>query len=325
LKYANRVNLHDVIETVLDEDYKKMIDALKVGIVEGVGGSIGSLYETIAGVNTLAGGYTGLIQRVGIDPFISRWVNQAITPNVPDAETAWFMQRIGKLTPEDYAAYLAQDGWSSDFKEALEWTWNRQPPVEMLLELRRRGVITFDEFKYALRWYRFNDAKIANIGALAVQYPEPYRLAEIHTKGLTSNDEYIRAQSYFGLESDWAWRWAEAQVKYPDFVTALALLRRGDINEETFTLWMRRNQIYPEQASVMLKLKEAIPPIQDLIRFAVREAYLDHDPEKQYPFMVDVAKKMGLTEEASSWYWWAHWDRIPVNLMYANYHRGLWD
>jgi hypothetical protein len=62
-----------------------------------------------------------------------------------------------------------------------------------------------------------------------------------------------------------------------------------------------------------------------LIRFAVREAYGDHTSEVQYPTMVEIAKKMGLTEQASEWYWYAHWDRIPVNLMFANYHRGLWD
>jgi len=78
-------------------------------------------------------------------------------------------------------------------------------------------------------------------------------------------------------------------------------------------------------ANQIFNLKDVIPPIQDLIRFAVREAYLDHDPEVQYSSMVNVAKQMGLTAESAEWYWYAHWDRIPVNLMFANYHRGLWD
>jgi hypothetical protein len=325
LKFANLVNVPDVVELVLDEDYKVIIDRLKAGIVEGVGATHSGLYEVLAGVSTLSGGYTGIIQRVGIDPFISRYVNLVITPNIPDAETSWYMNKLGVLSDADFKAYAAQNGWDEGFLGALTEVWTSPAPMGMLLDLSRRGLIGSDYLIDQLKRFRVSNVMADALTNLVVQYPEPYRLAEMHSKELISTDDLTKVAGYFGLSSDWALAWSAAQMKYPDVGTAMALLRRGDIDEATFYYWMTRQQIAPEDTEVMLKLKDVIPPIQDLIRFAVREAYGDHSSEVQYPTMVDIAKKMGLTEQASEWYWYAHWDRIPVNLMFANYHRGLWD
>ena len=325
LKYANLVNVPDVVELVLNEDYTIIIDRLKAGIVEGVGSTHSGLYEVLAGVSTLSGGYTGIIQRVGIDPFISRYVNLAITPNIPDAETAWYMNKLGVLSDDDFKAYAAQNGWDDSWIAKLLEVWTSPAPIGILLDLKRRALISDELLTGQLRRYRLSNDVIGAVTNLVVQYPEPYRLAEILTKGYCTSDEFFGVTRKFGLEDKWAWYWSEAQVKYPDFTTAIALLRRGDIDENTFYFWMQRQQIFPTETEAMLKLKDVIPPIQDLIRFAVREAYGDHTSEVQYPTMVEIAKKMGLTEQASEWYWYAHWDRIPVNLMFSNYHRGLWD
>jgi hypothetical protein len=315
----------DTIEDDLEVDYKFMIDALKAGLGQGVGGLHSSLYGLLAGTDALLGGYEGIIQQVGINPFISRWVNQTVKPNIPDAETAWLMWRLGNITEGDYKTYAAQNGWSNDWLSQMNYVWLTPPPIGVLLDLYRRGLITVDDFNWRMRLARFDEKTINTTLALSVQYPEPYRLAEMRSKGLINDDDYLATTRIFGLQDVWAENWAEDQVKYPDFNTALALLRREVIDNMTFLHWMKLNQIDIREASAMLTLKDVIPPIQDLIRFAVREAYGDHSSEVQYPTMVNIAKKMGLSEEASSWYWYAHWDRIPVNLMYANYYRGLWD
>jgi len=325
LRAATLDKVPDIVEDALDFDYKIIIDALKAGIGQGVGGIHGSLFETLIGTNALLTGYNGLIQRIGIDPYISRWVNKGYRPNVPDAETAWYMSKLGLLTDDAFKDYAGQSGWDDSWIDKLRDVWTSPAPIGTLLDLRRRTKIDDVTLDDQLRRYRLSDGMIGALHDLVVQYPEPYRLAEIHTKGLTSNDEYYGVTRIFGLEDKWATYWAEGQLRYPDFTTALALLRRGEIDESTFYFWMQRSQISPSETEVMLKLKDVIPPIQDLIRFAVREAYVDHDPEKQYGEMVKHAAKMGLSAEASEWYWYSHWERIPVNLMYANYYRGLWD
>lgn len=314
-----------MIEDAINNDYQFMITALKAGLGQGVGGLHSSLYGMLAGTDALIGGYQGLIQNVGINPIISRWVNSEIRPNIPDAQTAWLMKKIGKMTAADYKAYLAQNGWDDKFVDPLESIWQAPVPIGILLDMYRRGTISLGDLKFQLGLSRFDENRLNGIVELTTQYPEPYRLAEMYSKGLASSTEYLGITRKFGLQDIWATRWADGQLRYPDFNTALALLRRGAITTGTFYQYMQRGQVSPKETEVMLNLKDVIPPIQDLIRFAVREAYGDHTADIQYPAMVTEARKMGLTDAASSWYWYAHWERIPINLMFANYHRGLWD
>jgi len=319
----------DIVDTVLErqlkDDYLFLIDAIKAGIGQGVGSIHASLYETITGTNALLQGYNGSISRIGLEPYINRWANRRFTPNIPNDESTWFLSRLGAFSGEQFAEYEAENGWGTEWLTKLELMFLKQPPIPALLDMKRRGMLSDADLSWALKYYRFSDDMVSRTMALSVQYPEPYRAAEMHSKGLTTWEEYYAVTRIYGLPDNWAFNWFEAQKRYPDFGTAMALLRRGDITADTFQYFMLREQIDPAESETMLKLKDVIPPIQDLIRFAVREAYGDHDPEKQYPAMVEWASKMGLTAQASEWYWYAHWERIPVNLMYANYHRGLWD
>jgi len=322
------VSVEDMYIPIADTlvvDWQLVIGAIKAGIAQGVGGVHASLFEQISGLHALSQAYYGMIKAIGLDPYLARWANDHWRPNIPNAEAAWFMYRIGVMTEANYKNYLHQNGWDDTFKDELEGSWIRQPPIDSLLEMYRRKMINWDTLAGTLKWYRFTDDMVNRVGMLAVQYPEPYRLAEMMSKAIISTEAFTNVMGIFGLEPAWSDAWAEAQLRFPDFGTALALLRRGDIDDATFTFWMQRNQIPPEVTDTMLKLRTVIPPIDDLIRFAVREAYLDHDPEKQYSEMVSWAGKMGLSAESTEHYWYAHWTRIPVGLMFDNYRRGLWD
>ncbi|MBU1066971.1 hypothetical protein KKE60_04255, partial [Patescibacteria group bacterium] len=59
-----------MIEASISNDYQVMIDALKAGLGQGVGGLHSSLYGMLSGTDALIGGYQGLIQTVGINPII---------------------------------------------------------------------------------------------------------------------------------------------------------------------------------------------------------------------------------------------------------------
>jgi hypothetical protein len=325
LRAATLDKVPDIVEDALDFDYKIIIDALKAGIGQGVGGVHGSLFETLIGTNALLTGYNGLIQRIGIDPYISRWVNKGYRPNVPDAETAWYMSKLGLLTDDAFKDYAGQSGWDDSWIAKLPEVWTSPAPIGTLLDLRRRTKIDDVTLDDQLRRYRLSDGMIGALHDLVVQYPEPYRLADFRAKGWIGAEILNDTMAKFGLSSDWAEIYAASQEVYPSFELALALLRRGEISSEVFTEYLRHNAYSGDVIPNLEKLKDVIPPIQDLIRFAVREAYLDHDPEKQYPEMVRRAGLMGLTPQDAEHYWYSHWERIPVNLMYANYHRGLWD
>ena len=314
-----------IIEDEIARDYTNIIIALRAGLGQGVGAIHANLYETLTGTNAMLQSYRGLVQKIVIDPYIQRWANDTYRPNIASDETAWFMNQIGVLGDDLYKASLHQSGWDDNWIPSLESAWTRQPPIEMLLAFRRRGYIDENTLRALLKWFRIKGDTLENTMKLTVQYPEPYRLAEMHSKGLLDHDTYISTMAKFGIEYDFAAAWFSAQLQFPTFDQCMMMYRRGILNIDDFKLYMRRQQFGDFQINQMLGLKDVIPPIQDLIRFAVREAYGEHDPKKQYGAMVEIAKKMGLTEQASEWYWYAHWDRIPVNLMFANYHRGLWD
>ena len=155
--------------------------------------------------------------------------------------------------------------------------------------------------------------------------PEDYRLALAVSRGILTDEKYTKAMAERGLNSDWADMWKEENYNYPSVEMGLRLLRRGDINTEAFNLWMTRLAMPKSAYDEVIKLKEVIPPLPDLIRFAVREAFGEHTYEEQYPAYESFATKMGLTKEAAGWYWWSHWIRISLSQMYDNLWRGYWD
>jgi hypothetical protein len=154
--------------------------------------------------------------------------------------------------------------------------------------------------------------------------PESYRLATMAAKGILTEEVYKNAMAESGLSNIWADSWREDQFIYPQIETSLALLRRGRINDDVFQQWMIKNSVRQNVAQDLLSLKEVIPPLDDLIRFAVREAFGDHSAAVQYPTYESWAQMMGLSKEKAAWYWYAHWERIPTELAYDNLARGYW-
>ena len=154
--------------------------------------------------------------------------------------------------------------------------------------------------------------------------PETYRLAIAVSKGVLDIGVYHRAMAESGLSLNWAEMWRDESYEYPALEVALALYRRGDITEEHFHRWLERSSIHENVRDKLILLKDVIPPLPDLTRMAVREAFGTHAPEEQYPEYESWAKKMGLSEYFAGAYWYAHWDRIALAQMYDNLWRGLW-
>lgn len=84
-----------------------------------------------------------------------------------------------------------------------------------------------------------------------------------------------------------------------------------------------------ERIIALQMLTEVIPGVQDLIRMGVREAFdedfvrtwkMDAEFEKM---PVEWAKKLGLSESWSKYYWRAHWELPSILLGYEMLHRGI--
>ena len=114
-----------------------------------------------------------------------------------------------------------------------------------------------------------------------------------------------------------------------DISTSFQNLWRGNIDEAQFTQQLKRMGYDEDQQSLFHGIVNRIPPIQDLIRFSVREAFSDelsalfgHDEE----FPEDVGKwaqKQGFDVYWARMYWRAHWELPSVSQAFEMFHRRI--
>ncbi len=82
-------------------------------------------------------------------------------------------------------------------------------------------------------------------------------------------------------------------------------------------------------AQTLLKIFENIPPLQDIIHMAVREAWRDDVAQKwqydaEFPGVVsDYVKKLGYNPDWAKRYWRAHWELPSVTYGIEMVHRGI--
>jgi len=222
------------IADYLNQDQMFAVEQIKRGLGQGVGSLHANLWGAFSGTDSLLGGLNGVIQNIGINPFIQRTVNQKCRPNIPDAQTAWLMHKIGWLPEAEFKAMTAQNGWTDAWIDQLSEVWQQPLPIGVLLDLYRRGIMTLADFQWQLRLSRFDEDRIDAITNLSVQYPEPYRLADFMAKNRITRDEYHSTVKLFGISDFWADKYAEAQTTMIDPSTLIALVRRGVLNSDDY-------------------------------------------------------------------------------------------
>lgn len=107
----------------------------------------------------------------------------------------------------------------------------------------------------------------------------------------------------------------------------LALLNRGEINENEATTKMLQIGYEVEDAFKVIKLREVIPSVGDLISMAVREAFNDPVAERfgydeGFPAeILEFTRKQGLTDDFARRFWRAHWQLPGVGQAFEMYQR----
>lgn len=314
-----------LIEGALGDDTETQIERMKKGLQHAAGGMYATLYDAYHGTTMLLSSYNSVIQNVGINPFINRWVNDEIRPNIPSAEMAWFMHNVGALDDDSYKEYMAQSGWSDTLRQLLEMAWIKPIPIPLILDLKRRELIDINMANDMLKYHGYVGVMNSWISSLAEQMPEPYRAADFAAKGLISDDELYKAFKWYGLSQDWALKWRNSQYQVADTGILFELYWRGVITLETVMAELRIKGIGPDMAKFITSLTELIPPSGDLVTMVVREAW---EPENITPapdiFATYMAKK-GFSKDWSDRYWTAHWLPMPIQYGYDNLRRGYWD
>lgn len=117
--------------------------------------------------------------------------------------------------------------------------------------------------------------------------------------------------------------------RFPSLDILHALINRGKLSKGQAANWLEREGFIEGTAEEMVNLREIVAPPQDLIRFAVREAY---SPEiaRQFGQYEDFpaqamgdASKVGVSRELMEKYWAAHWALPSAQQGFEMFHRGI--
>jgi hypothetical protein len=159
--------------------------------------------------------------------------------------------------------------------------------------------------------------------------PNPDQMIEVFLRSPLGKETLYKAMAQHGLDKD--------------VVDYYLLLREARFAPEAVQrLWLRDKTKYEgfwkdikeagwtdDRIDAIKTLAELIPGVQDLIRFAVKEAFTPEIAERfgQYQdfpeAVVEWGEKQGLSREWLTRYWAAHWDLPSVSQAFEMFHREV--
>ena len=120
-----------------------------------------------------------------------------------------------------------------------------------------------------------------------------------------------------------------AYRRYPSAGDMFYLVRLGVLDYGTAADRLHKQGYRDEDIAIMYEATQYIPPVQDLIRMAVREVFTPEIAEK-YGLFEDFpedfkrqAARLGMSEEWARNYWAAHWELPSVTEGFEMLHRGI--
>ena len=147
---------------------------------------------------------------------------------------------------------------------------------------------------------------------------------------ITENEAFI-AMRKGGLNEEKSRRLVEASANVPDIERAKEAFNRGIISESDYEDIADRQAIKEADRILYRGLRSPLPPVQDIISMAVRDAFSD-DAVGRFELHSDLpsefvryAGQHGYSKEWAEHYWAAHWRLPSANQGFEMYHRGVID
>jgi hypothetical protein len=130
-----------------------------------------------------------------------------------------------------------------------------------------------------------------------------------------------------GWSADLAKAWGQITHPRPAEQDLMTLFLRGEISEPELDGELEARGWLPEDTARLKSVRLLIPPVTDIIRLAVREAF---NPEAISKFKLDSdfpaevgswAEKQGLSREWAMRYWVSHWEQPSISQAFEMLHR----
>ena len=228
----------------------------------------------------------------------------------------------------DYAEAL-MTGFTDGRTDLLTWLAGTAPPLETLLALRRRDAIDdgqlasgIAQLGYRPQW-RGLLTRMLNVlpsvtDMVRFGVREVYDPAQRAFLDLDADfpPAFATDAALLGLSRERAGQYWAAHWELPSAEQMAAMLFRGELSESEFSNGLRALDYAPTWRPKLDTILRPIPPLSDMIRFAVREVY---DPAQRQSLGLDAdypaaftgqAAKHGMAAQDAKDYWAAHW-RLP--------------
>jgi hypothetical protein len=254
----------------------------------------------------------------------SRFQSRRLTPD----DLAELQQRA-EISMEAGAAEAAESGVNARRFELLTRIHGQSlGPMELLAALRR-GIIDEARFDRGIAQGTIRREWADVLRGLANELLTPSMVAEAEARGLAGGFDTgaeARRNALTRARFELLTRLAGHP---PPIGELLDLLNRGRMNESQVRRAMRDAGMRNEYVDDVLELRRVLVPVQDLVRFAVREVYT---PEVRRRFRLDEdfparfateAARHGLARSDAQDYWAAHWDLPSPEQGFRMLHRGI--
>lgn len=299
----------------------------------------GSAVSNAAGYS-IGGAITPALEPLTQD--IANEVWQAHTVKPLSATQAAQGAALGLVTPIDWETEASMTGIDGERFQALTEMQLEAPPTGQLLELLRRGAVDAEEM----------DAALARNG-IAEQWRERVRRLRLVLPSVTDMVRFAVREVYdpasrsaldldaefpaafaadadlIGLDRERAGQYWAAHWELPSYEQGAEMLFRGEITQAQFAQLLKALDYAPTWRGKLEAIARRIPPLSDMIRFAVREVYspavrnelgLDDDFPTEF---VPEAALHGMDEDRARQYWAAHWRLPSAQQGYRMLWRGL--
>jgi len=212
-----------------------------------------------------------------------------------------------------------------------EWLSRQKLSTEQVQAVYRRG--GWDKARSTLELSRLGwplDEREMLI-ELSYQLPNAMLLVQGDLLQQVSRADIIEDIAKAGIHPIYADKYFDGILTKPNTQDLIAWQLRLDPSLKGLDDELEKTGVHPDYFDVYKTLAHPIPPINDLITMAVREAFTPAIASRfgQYEGLpsefVDAAEKKGLSKEWSERYWAAHWTLPSVGQGFDMLHRGIID
>jgi hypothetical protein len=232
------------------------------------------------------------------------------------------------------AGFLMYYSTMNSLQREIQYRFNRLWPnlqfsPEQGIELYFRGLISEDELKSILKDHGYSEDKFDKLKELAKTLLTAEQNLELYLRGKIDKEELIRRFKALGYDEKAVNDRIEITKRIFTINEAFALWRIGKISKEELIAILKAHGVKEDDFDKYEWLTAAFPTPSDIVRFAVREVFtpevarkygLEEDMPKEY---LELAKKVGLSEEFAKWYWMAHWELPSITEGIEMFHRGI--